>query len=385
MEIDELLEKAAEGIVDEEVDGLIELVYACYLPFRIQTGKIRKFDCSYGKRKIDVWVYNEIPSYQINDSLDSSDLDKQTQNFSQSRSKLLIHLKTPSLLEEDLEYISELIKGNEGQTTGIERNIQHILPAINRLLIACNGANPELLAGYAPKKFTWMYLIFKKLLVDESVLVVPRPFKFSNVQVEEILMKIPPMEIGSAALLGDGKPFDDKTINEIQNILDNFLDRMLLFELLFEARSLEFENPRGALIQAAMAFENAIWLVLEYEFERKCLAAKESLEDEHEISFISEKCIKSLVKDFGRQLQLTLLVRSVPFLFHDSENILQPSEIRKVLQAIKARNKLVHSKKTSLDDYYWFEMKWEDLKMHYKLLEGLTRKLAAFIMAKMEV
>ncbi|MDA0525492.1 hypothetical protein [Methanococcoides alaskense] len=111
---------------------------------------------------------------------------------------------------------------------------------------------------------------------------------------------------------------------------------------------------------------------------------KDSLRDDTEKEIFGEKYIDGLINEFGMKLGVTLLTKTVPFLFFNDDEILKPNEINDAIKAISIRNKLVHSKKTKSGDYYWSAYKYKDLIESYSILNKLTLKLAGLIRKRID-
>jgi hypothetical protein len=287
---------------------------------------------------------------------------------------------------EDFDKIVEWARtGQEQRPITTIRNIFQASAALNRLLVACNAASPKIFSGEEFKKIYDYDLLIGGLLATEDIIIASKGFSFSREEAESILSSIPTMNVRLNRWADSGQTVSEETRHEVQEILSKYLDRMLLYEMLFEAKSKARTDLRGALIQAAMAFENAIWLILEFELERKFLEVRRLLKDEPEREILSGKYIKNTIEEFSRELGLTSLIKTLPYLFFNgNEMLLKPIEIRDAVSAISARNKLIHSKKTMADDYYWSEFKQEDLGKHYSTLYKLTLKLIPLIKKRID-
>lgn len=363
----------------------IGIAYICYLPFRLQTGKITKYDCSFGRNAIDIWVYNEISSVPSDPDTALLDVLKPDMNLTRLTSKLMIHFKNPMVEDEDFDKIVAWVRTGQQQSTNTIRNIFQASVALNRLLVACNAASHETFGGEEFKKISVHELLIEGLLVAEDIIIASEGFSFSKQEAEGILSSIQTMNVRLSRWRGLAQTVSEEIRQEVQQILSKYLDHMLFYELLFEAKSKAIiEDSRGALIQAAMAFENAIWLILEFEFEKKFLEVRDSLEDESERAILSKNHIKDTIEDFGREIGLYRLIQTLPYLFFNDNEMLKPTEIKDAVSAITARNKLIHSKKTRSDDYFWSTWSQELLSKHYSALYKLTLKLAPLIKKRID-
>jgi len=362
----------------------IGIAYICYLPFRLQTGKITKYDCSFGRNAIDIWAYNEISSVPSDPDTALLDVLKPDMNFTRLTSKLMIHFKNPMVEDEDFDKIVAWVRTGQQQSTNTISNIFQASVALNRLLVACNAASHETFGGEGFKKISVYELLIEGLLVTEDIIIASEGFSFSKQEAESILSFIPTMNVRLSSWSGFAQTVSEEIRQEVQEILSKYLDRMLFYELLFEAKSKARMDSRGALIQATMAFENAIWLILEFEFEKKFLEVRDSLEDESEREILSKRRIKGTIEDFGRVVGLSRLIQTMPYLFFNENEMLKPTEIKDAALAITERNKLIHSKKTKSDDYFWSTWSQELLSKHYSVLYNLTLKLAPLIKKRID-
>lgn len=362
----------------------IGIAYICYLPFRLQIDEITKYDCSFGRNIIDIWVYNEIPSVPSDPDIALFDVIKPDINFTRLTSKLLIHFKNPMVGDEDFDKIVVWARTSQQQSTNTVENIFQASVALNRLLVACNAASHETFSGEEFKKISYYDLLIEGLLVTEDIIIASKGFSFSKEEAMSILSSIPTMSVRLSRWSGSAQAVSKEIRHEVQEILSRYLDRMLFYELLFEAKSKAKTDSRGALIQAAMALDNAIWLILEFELEKKFLEVKGSLKDESERAILSENYIKETIGNFGRELGLTLLIKTLPYLFSNDNEMLKPTEIRGAVRAISTRNKLIHSKKTKSDDYYWSDLERKNLGEQYSTLYKLTLKLAPLIKKRID-
>lgn len=364
--------------------GEIGIAYICYLPFRLQTGKITKYDCSFGGNTIDIWVYNEILLVPSDPDTALFDVLKPDMNLTRLTSKLMIHFKNPMVEDEDFDKIVMWTRTDQKQSTNTIKNIFQASVALNRLLVACNAASHETFSGEEFKKISVYELLIEGLLVTEDIIIASEGFSFSKQEAEGILSSIPTMNVRLDRWRGSAHAVSEEIRQEVQQILNKYLDHMLFYELLFEAKSKAITDSRGALIQAAMAFENAIWLILEFELEKKFLEVRDSFKDESERAILSENYIKKTIGDFGRELGLTLLIQTLPYLFFNGNEMLKPTEIKDAVNAIKARNKLIHSKKTKSNDYFWSTWNQEFLSKHYSALYKSTLKLSPLIKKRID-
>jgi len=367
--------------VPDNIDE-IDIVYICYLPFRLQIGKIIKYDCSFGGNSIDIWVFNEIPENpSIPEDLDifGSDI-----NFAKLTSKLMIHMKNPKIKQEDFDKIVETIRKGEQKSTTTIQNIFKASIALNRLLIAFNGVNHNLITGDDFRKITNYDLLIEGLLVKEDIIIGDSNFSFSEDEVESILGTIPTMNETMSRWTGLDVQVDDTMKEKVQVFINKYIDQMLLYDMLFEAKTKIKTDPRGALIQVVMAFENAISLLLEFEFEKRFIIIQNATQDVSEKAILTNNYLEDIIDDFRRKLGLTCLTHTFPIIFSNNNDILKPSEIKKAVSAISTRNKLVHSKKTRSDEYFWSDSKQEDLRTHYSTMYKLTQKLAEFIIKRID-
>jgi hypothetical protein len=241
-----------------------------------------------------------------------------------------------------------------------------------------------MISGEEFKRISVYDLLIDELLVAEDIIIASKGFSFSKHEAESVLSSIPTMSVRLSRWRGSTQAVSEEIKREVQEILSKYLDRILFYELLFEAKSKALTDPRGALIQAVMALENAIYLILESELEKKFLEVRDSLKDESERTILSEKHIKVDINEFGRELGLTRLVKTLPYLFFTGNVMLKPTEIENATSAINVRNKLIHYKKTGSDDYFWSTLNPKDFSKHYSALYKLTLKLAPLIKKRID-
>ena len=360
----------------------IGIAYICYLPFRLEIGKIAEFDCSFGKKTIDIWIYNEILSIPEN-SKDLLELLKPDHKLERFTSKLMIHFKNPIIENEDFEKIINWAQTKEVQSTNLRKNIFDASIALNRLLISCNAVSPHMFGGEIFKKISYLDLIFT-YTISENIIISDKDITISSEDVEILLSSLPIQNTGLNTWIGHSK-VNGELNQEIQECLIKYLDKMLFYELLYEAKSkAKIVDWRGALIQAAMALENAIWLIMEYFIYNKFMEVKSSLESESEKMVLTDKYIRDIIDNFGRELGISMLIRILPYLFFNENEMIKPTMINKAVSAISTRNKLIHSKKTKSDEYYWSDLELKDLSNHYSTLYNLTIELAPFIKKKID-
>lgn len=356
-----------------------------YLPFRFEIGKIIKYNCSFGKNIIDIWIYNEVSS-DLPDSQSFLEAIKPLDSgLNRLTSKLLIHFKNPTIENEDFTKIVECVKTNQTQSE-IEETYTYLvaISALDRLMIACNGASPHMFSGRMYEKIP-IEELFNEFLHSEYIIISPKGSSLSTKQAETILSSVPTRRQRLDSWTRSVQMENDEVIQDVQEILTKYLDRMLLYELLFEANcKARAQDWRSAFIQMAMAFESAIWLILDFEFRKKILKVKDSLTDDTEKKILTEKYIETSINKFGMNLGVTLLTTTLPFLFFDGDEILKPNEIKDAIKAISIRNKLVHSKKTKGGDYHWSVYGSKDLTESYRTLNKLTLKLAGLIRKRID-
>jgi len=360
----------------------IGIAYIFYLPFRLEIGKIAEFDCSFGKKTIDIWVYNEIVSIPEN-SKDLLELLRPDHKLERFTSKLMIHFKNPIIENEDFEKIITWVQTKEVQSTNLSKNIFHASIALNRLLVSCNAVSPHMIVGEIFKKISYSDLI-TTYAVSENIIISDEDFPISTEEAEILLSSLPIQNMGLDRWSGNSK-MSGELNQEAQECLTRYLDKMLFYELLYEAKSkAKIVDWRGALIQAAMALENAIWLIMEYCIYDKFMEVKSSLKYEPEKMVLTDTYIGEIINNFGRKLGIHLLIQILPYLFFNENEMIKPTVIKKAVSAIETRNKLIHSKKTKSDNYHWSELESKDLMNHFSTLYNLTIELAPFIKKKID-
>ncbi|MBU4502335.1 MAG: hypothetical protein KKA79_07080 [Nanoarchaeota archaeon] len=349
----------------------ISVAYVCYLPFRINTGKIIKYDCSFEGNIVDIWIYNEIPNELSPEELRS--LVRKNKGFAPLASKILIHFKNPPIDKNKFSKVVELIKTGKGQDPTMSIISKPSIP-LNRLLVACNAVTDEIFSGEKIHKISEYELLMGGVLCVEYTVIAHTDFSFSKDKVEEIMDYVPPSGDNVGRWSGLEKPVSKEQMQKVQEVLNRYLDNILFYDFLFEAKSNERTDLRIALIQAVTALENALWLIMKFEFEERVHQIKNSLEEENEKSLLTPSYIERIIDDFARELGLTQLVKTLPVLFPDNL-MLKPSEIKLVVSAIKTRNKFMHSKTTRVGKYHWHEVKERDLVEQYYPLYALVLML----------
>lgn len=357
----------------------ISTVHVFSLPFRLDIGEVSTFQCVDKGDLFDVWVYNEVASYNVDDMW-----EKSGGNLAMLTSKVLIQYKNAKISDSGFSAVVSSVKSNRRETSALEpiHNADRSPVIINRVLSACNAVSPFFFQGIAIKTITEFDLTFGNLHLATDVIVAEAGFSLSREQAECILKSYPVrLKYSKWSSAGGIPSLED--IKEAQRVLNNS-GQMLFYELLFDAKSKEMQGDvRGALMQASAALESLIWVVLDINLGARFFAAKDNLHEESEKRLLSDKNIREVISEFGKELGLTLLVETVPYLFLTSAERPKPSEIDKVVKAISWRNKLVHSKKTKSGEYFWREK--YDFGKHYSDLYGFVFKLGSFVRKKVMV
>ncbi|MDA0525491.1 hypothetical protein [Methanococcoides alaskense] len=198
------------------------------------------------------------------------EIKQQDSNMNRLASKLLIHFKNPTIENEDFTRIVESVKTNQKQLKIEETQMYAVtISALDRLMVACNGASPHMLSGRVYEKIPFVDL-FNDFLYSEHILISPEGSSLSSEQAETILCSVPTRSQRLDRWTGWVQMESEEVIQDVQEILTKYLDKMLLYELLFEANcKARAQDWKSAFIQMTMAFESAIWLILDFEFRKK--------------------------------------------------------------------------------------------------------------------
>jgi hypothetical protein len=358
----------------------ISTVHVFSLPFRLAIGKIARFQYVYKGDLVDIWVYNEIPSYSedVHDEI----LTKYRGNYVWLTSKVLIHYKNTQITDNDFNWIVSSVKSNENITSVYAPylNADKSHEITNRFLSSCNAVSPYFFQGGDIKTMN-RFLMFEDLKLAMDVVIAQEGFSLSKEQAGFIL-KCYPFRLKLSNWQYAAAIPSLKDIKEAQSVLDNS-DQLLFYELLYDAKSKEMQGDiRGALIQASTALESLIWLVLEGGFRIRFIEVKDKLDEREEKNLLSDKKIGEVIRDFGRELGLTQLLESIPYLFLTDDDRPKPSEIAKAIKAISLRNKLIHSSKNPKSgEYFWREK--HSFNKHYSALYGFIFKLGSSVRKKL--
>ena len=220
-------------------------------------------------------------------------------------------------------------------------------------------------------------LLHRSLVKDVFTVFAKEDFSFAEQNINKIMEIKPNTESGNFLCWSNNSHIFPETLKEIQLFLEKYIDRFLFYAFLYEAEAkMALHDYNEALIRVAMAFENAVWLIMTDYLENKFKEKMNSLnEDEKNIL---EKRRDRLIDDFGRELGITLLSEIAPLLFC-KETILQPSQIHKVQKALSMRNKLVHSKRTKKDEYFWNAAIFPQKQEHYYILYQASLQLGNYL------
>ncbi len=346
--------------------------YLISLPFRIDLGRLSKFEYSNKTEEFDVWIYNKLSSNTRSD---------ETRNSIDYASKILVHCRKLHLNEMGFKVLLQSVKDNDPITTAMFDNERSVLlsvaKVINKVLAACNAVNEALITGNIVKAIDELDLTSERLCYADITIISPEDAHLSEGEAERIItkyaatLKLRSWSFISRSFFGD--------IEQVKKVFVN-LDRLLYFELLFEARAkAEQLDFKGALIQTVIALDHLMWLILDIFLGDKIQTVKQNLRSKEEQTILSNNKVNRLIEELSRVLGTTLLVQTIPYLFFSDSQRPTPSKIDDAVKAISFRNKLIHSKKTPSGKYYWQTAETDVASKHYRKLYEFTYLLGVHV------
>ncbi len=349
-------------------DGGLCVIFLVKLPFRIPLGRCVSFSDRIEKHKGTTWILNKT---------DVDPREKPPNEFGRLNASDFYSYAAVSVWHADkprseAEVLARRVEsdGSLPELEGVHLDaIAHKL--LRRFLVALDATHPGRISGP-----TWFGVVpdltfheFLQGTLYQYPCVVLGGTSVPDSSVQRLAsVRIPAEPMGRWG--GGGDRIEEAGVRELQDFLDQRADRYY-YELGHKGVvSALAGDYRSALLWEAIAVETVLTLAYE-KWLGTSLASP----------LLSRKLHKSLQKEVPKELGLTLLMKLLPLVLLRPQD--RPSEqmVREAISAVRLRNKLVHSGRTSGGDYHVNQLTDIDLGKARAALSRLRAHLSPIVEA----